>query len=79
MTTALKKILDIIYIIYIYIYIYIYILYVIMKTMCPHGYHHNGNYTSEHFDSFVRLTENLKLYNYLKLPNKNFFKEQKKS
>ena len=28
-----------IYIIYIYIYIYIY---VIMKTMCPPGYHHNG-------------------------------------
>ena len=27
------------YIIYIYIYIYIY---VIMKTMCPPGYHHNG-------------------------------------
>ena len=26
---------------YIYIYIYIYI-YVIMKTMCPPGYHHNG-------------------------------------
>ena len=25
----------------IYIYIYIYI-YVIMKTMCPPGYHHNG-------------------------------------
>ena len=31
--------------IYIYIYIYIYIcicIYVIMKTMCPPGYHHNG-------------------------------------
>ena len=34
---------------YIYIYIYIYIniyiyihIYVIMKTMCPPGYHHNG-------------------------------------
>ena len=27
--------------VYIYIYIYIYI-YVIMKTMCPPGYHHNG-------------------------------------
>ena len=26
---------------YVYIYIYIYI-YVIMKTMCPPGYHHNG-------------------------------------
>ena len=33
-----------IYILYIYIYIlYIYIyIYVIMKTMCPPGYHHNG-------------------------------------
>ena len=30
-----------IYIYYIYIYIYIYI-YVIMETMCPPGYHHNG-------------------------------------
>ena len=32
------------YILYIYIYIYyIYIyIYVIMKTMCPPGYHHNG-------------------------------------
>ena len=29
------------YNIYIYIYIYKYI-YVIMKTMCPPGYHHNG-------------------------------------
>ena len=29
--------------------------------------------------SFVRLTENLKLHNYMKLPNKNIFKEQKKS
>ena len=28
--------------IYIYIYIYIYIC-VIMKTMCPPGYHHNGS------------------------------------
>ena len=27
--------------IYIYVYVYIYI-YVIMKTMCPPGYHHNG-------------------------------------
>ena len=28
---------------YVYIYIYIYIhIYVIMKTMCPPGYHHNG-------------------------------------
>ena len=27
--------------VYIYIYIYIYI-YVIMKTICPPGYHHNG-------------------------------------
>ena len=29
---------------YIYIYIYIYIIYVyaIMKTMCCHGYRHNG-------------------------------------
>ena len=28
---------------YIYIYIYIYIhIYVIMKAMCPPGYHHNG-------------------------------------
>ena len=30
-----------IYYIYTYINIYIYI-YVIMKTMCPPGYHHNG-------------------------------------
>ena len=36
--------------VYLYIYIYIYIyeiyiyiyIYVIMKTMCPRGYHHNG-------------------------------------
>ena len=29
--------------IYIYVCIYIYIyIYVIMKTMCPPGYHHNG-------------------------------------
>ena len=28
------------------------------------------NNISEYFDSFVRLTENLKLYNYMKLPNK---------
>ena len=29
--------------IYIYVYIYIYIyMYVIMKTMCPPGYHQNG-------------------------------------
>ena len=29
--------------IYIYVYVYVYIyIYVIMKTMCPPGYHHNG-------------------------------------
>ena len=50
-----------------------------MKTMCPHGYHHNGNYISEYFDSFVRLTENLKLYNYMKLPNKNYQRTKEKS
>ena len=31
--------MELLYNIYIYIYIYIY---VIMKTMCPLGYHHNG-------------------------------------
>ena len=31
-----------IYIYLYYIYIYRYIIYVIMKTMCPPGYHHNG-------------------------------------
>ena len=29
------------------------------------------NNISEYFDSFVRLTQNLKLYNYMRLPNKN--------
>ena len=28
--------------IYIYIYIYIYVIYVIMKIMCPPGYHDSG-------------------------------------
>ena len=28
--------------IYIYIHTYTYVIYVIMKTMCPPGYHHNG-------------------------------------
>ena len=37
------------------------------------------NNISEYFDSFVILTKNLKLYNYMKLPNKTFFNKQKKS
>ena len=28
--------------IYIYIYIYLYIVNIIMKTICPSGYHQNG-------------------------------------
>ena len=47
--------------IYIYIYIYIYIN---KKTSLFHN-------ISECFDSFVRLIENLKVYNYMRLPNKN--------
>ena len=34
---------------------------------------------SEYFDSFVRLTENLKLYNYMKLPNKTCQRTKEKS
>ena len=34
---------------------------------------------SEYFDSFIRLTENLKLYNYIKLPNKNYQRAKEKS
>ena len=37
------------------------------------------NNISEYFDSFVRLTENLKLYNYMKLPNKNCQRTKEKS
>ena len=40
-----KKYIYIYIYIYVYIYVYIYIyihVYVIMKTMCPPGYHHNG-------------------------------------
>ena len=37
------------------------------------------NNISEYFDSFVRLTENLKLYNYMKLPNKNYQRTKEKS
>ena len=33
---------DIYMYIYIYIYIYIYVIYVIMKIMCPPGYHDSG-------------------------------------
>ena len=37
------------------------------------------NNISEYFDSFVRLTENLKLYYYMKLPNKNCQRIKEKS
>ena len=33
---------------YILIYIYIIYIYVIMKTMCPPGYHHNGFVATVH-------------------------------
>ena len=37
------------------------------------------NNISEYFDSFVRLTENLKLYNYIKLAYKNYQRTKEKS
>ena len=37
------------------------------------------NNISECFDSFVRLTENLKLYNYMKLPDRNCQRTKEKS
>ena len=37
------------------------------------------NNISEYFDSFARLTENLKLYNFMKPPNKNCQKTKEKS
>ena len=54
-----------------YIYIYIYIT---EKTFIISIYN-----ISEYFDSFGRLTENLKLYNYMKLPNKNYQRTKEKS
>ena len=40
---------------------------------------HLFNNISEYFGSFVRLTENLNLYNYMKLPNKNCQRTKEKS
>ena len=79
--------------IYIYIYyyhIYIYIIYIIYHIYIYYIYYLSYIYIyiyllflfnniSEYFDSFVRLTENLKLYNYMKLPNKNYQRTKEKS
>ena len=47
-----------------YIYIYIYILYITKKHLL---FLFDNIYFRILFDSFVRLTENLELYNYMKL------------
>ena len=54
--------------IYIYIYIYLYIINIIIKTMCPSGYDHNGfvpTYALGHMMYGYTLLVLLNIYMYI--------------
>ena len=54
-------------------------MYIYIYTQLKRHLLYSFNNISWYSDSFVRLTENLKFYNYMKLPNKNFPRTKEKS